>query len=357
MPARRQSKTDSQPPSPEQDPAASPGERLQKVLAAAGVGSRRECEELIVEGRVEVDHKIVTELGTRVDYMRQEIRVDGERLHLAKRTYYMVNKPAGVLSTNRDPEGRPRVVDLVRADERLFTVGRLDRSSEGLILLTNDGELANRLAHPRYGVEKTYLAHVAGHPSPEKLGQLLKGVHLAEGVARVTRLRIKKRQKLSTELELVLKEGQNREIRRVLARIGHKVLRLKRIAMGSLRLGEMPSGAHRRLTLDEVQELQRGGGIESTGKRKRKPRGQARSQGHGQSRSLGRSQGRGAKPAGRSKPQTSGFAKSKPRPVKKPDAGASGMGTVLLPADDRPAPAARKKTSKTSKKGHGKGRR
>jgi 23S rRNA pseudouridine2605 synthase len=162
------------------------------------------------------------------------------------------------------------VVDLVRTDERLFTVGRLDKSSEGLILLTNDGELANLLAHPRYGVEKTYLAQVAGHPTAAQLRQLLDGVHLAEGVARVARLRVKKRYKQSTELELVLREGRNREIRRVLAHVGHKVVRLKRVAIGPLRLGDLPAGAHRRLGLDEIQELERAArrGSRSAGKKR-----------------------------------------------------------------------------------------
>ena len=162
-----------------------PGERLQKVLAAAGIASRRECEELIVTGRVEVDRKIVTELGTRVDPFDQEIRVDGVVLPQVKRLYYLLNKPVGVVCTNDDPSGRTRVVDLINTDQRLFPVGRLDRTSEGLILVTNDGELANRLTHPRYGVPKTYLAAVLGHPQSATLDKLRHGVHLAEGFARV----------------------------------------------------------------------------------------------------------------------------------------------------------------------------
>jgi len=147
-----------QPADPEPAPrhgAADDGlERLQKVLAAAGLGSRRACEELITTGRVEVDRVVVTQLGTRVDAQAQEIRVDGERLPQTKRVVYLLNKPVGIVTTNYDPDGRPRVVDLVPGDHRLFAVGRLDRMSEGLILLTNDGGLANLLAHPRYGVEK-----------------------------------------------------------------------------------------------------------------------------------------------------------------------------------------------------------
>lgn len=231
-------------------------ERLQKVLAAAGIGSRRQCEELIRAGRIEVDGTIVTRLGTTVDPERQEIRVDGVVLSRSKRTYYAVHKPRGVVTTHRDPAGRPRVIDLVpTTPERLFPVGRLDLYSDGLILLTNDGELANQLTHPRYGVEKTYRVLVAGEPTREVLDKLRRGVHLAEGVARVHRVQVKNRQRKSTLLEMTLREGKNREIRRVLARVGHKVLRLTRIAVGPVRLGNLPPGAHRKLSHHEVEEL------------------------------------------------------------------------------------------------------
>ena len=233
------------------------GERLQKVLAAAGLGSRRQCEELITTGRVEVDRKVVTELGTRVDLAAQDIRVDGETLSLGRRVYYAVNKPKGVVTTNRDPGNRPRVIDLVpNQDIRLFAIGRLDLYSEGLILVTNDGELANRLTHPRYGVEKLYLAQVAGRPAPEVLDKLRRGVHLAEGLARVEGVRVESHQKDSTWLEITLREGMNREIRRLLARVGHKVLRLVRVSVGPIRLGKLPPGAVRPLTAEEVAALQ-----------------------------------------------------------------------------------------------------
>jgi 23S rRNA pseudouridine2605 synthase len=238
-----------------QAPAAESVERLQKVLARAGLGSRRQCEELITEGRVEIDREVVTELGTRVDPGRHEIRVDGEPLKRSRPQYFALNKPPGVVSTNRDPSGRPRVVDLIASNERLFTVGRLDMSSEGLILVTNDGALANKLAHPRYGVDKTYHVQVAGQPMREDLQSLRKGVHLAEGFVRVKQVRIKQKQKKSTLLEIVLDEGKNREIRRVMARIGHKVLRLKRVAIGPIRLGDLPLGAHRMLTGKELHRL------------------------------------------------------------------------------------------------------
>jgi 23S rRNA pseudouridine2605 synthase len=216
-------------------------QRLQQVLAAAGAGSRRQCEELILAGRVEVDRRVVTELGTRVDPDREQVRLDGLPLRRPRLVHYAVHKPTGVVSTNRDPSGRPRVIDLLpKSDLRLYPVGRLDLNSEGLILLTNDGGLANRLTHPRYGVEKTYRVLVAGHPDAEVLAQLRRGVRLAEGPARV-----------------VLDEGRNRQIRRLLARLGHKVLRLVRIAVGPVRLGNLPPGRYRRLTRREVDALRR----------------------------------------------------------------------------------------------------
>ena len=232
------------------------GERLQKVLAAAGLASRREAEQLILEGRVEIDGQTVTELGTRVDRMRQEIRVDGEPLNKPKLVYYAVNKPEGVVCTASDPSGRTRVTDLLPPGiGRVFNVGRLDLASEGLILVTNDGELANQLTHPRHGVEKTYEVQVAGHLDVDQLKQLRQGVHLAEGFARVVHVRIKSRRKNSTILEMVLDEGRNREIRRLLAKVGHRVQRLTRIAVGPIRLGEMPKGASRKLTPEEVRKL------------------------------------------------------------------------------------------------------
>jgi 23S rRNA pseudouridine2605 synthase len=268
--------------SPEES-TKSPDERLQKVLAAAGIGSRRQCEELILEGRVEIDGQVVEQLGVKVDPLKQEIRVDGTRLPRPTRRYYVVNKPVGVVCTNRDPAGRMRLIDLLPTEERLFSVGRLDRSSEGMILLTNDGEFANRLTHPRYGVEKTYRVIVAGRPETESLQQLVKGVHLAEGFARAVSVRVKKKHKDSADLEVVLNEGKNREIRRVLARIGHKVLRLKRIAIGSVKLADLPVGESRRLTQQEIRALlseterkptrqaPRSGGPKRTGRKSNSP--------------------------------------------------------------------------------------
>ncbi|MFM8735567.1 MAG: pseudouridine synthase [Pirellulales bacterium] len=232
-------------------------ERLQKVLAAAGLGSRRACEELITTGRVEVDRQVVTTLGIRVDPHAQEIRVDGEKLPNPKRVVYMLNKPVGVVTTNVDPTGRPRVVDLVPGDQRLFAIGRLDRMSEGLILVTNDGGLANLLAHPRYGVEKKYLVQVAGVPAEELLEKLRRGIRLAEGEVHAKRVSIRSQHKQSAVLEMVLDEGKNREIRRMLASLGHKVHQLKRIAVGGLSLGNLLPGQWRQLTWSEIEELRK----------------------------------------------------------------------------------------------------
>lgn len=226
------------------------------MLAAAGVASRRECEQLIAEGRVEVDGEPVAEMGVRVDPTRQSIRVDGEPLRRPKRVYFAVNKPEGVVCTARDPDGRMRVTDLLPPElGRVFAVGRLDLASEGLILLTNDGELANRLTHPRHGVQKVYHVQVAGHPTAETLRRLRRGVRLAEGQAHFLNARVKSRRKNAAVLEVVLDEGRNREIRRLLARVDHKVQRLTRVAVGPVRLGEMPAGAYRPLTAAEVKAL------------------------------------------------------------------------------------------------------
>lgn len=229
--------------------------RLQKFLASAGVGSRRDCEVLIVEGRIEVDNKVITELGTRIDPTINEVSFDGERVRLERLQYFMLNKPTGVLSTSQDPAGRARVVDLISSHQRVYNVGRLDKTSEGLILVTNDGPLAQYLTHPSFGIEKVYQVTVAGSPHTDDLNVLKQGVHLMEGIAKVKDVQVKRRNKQTTELQMTLDEGKNREIRRMLAKIGHKVLRLVRVAIGPLQMGNLTAGAHRRLTPEEIAEL------------------------------------------------------------------------------------------------------
>ncbi len=233
------------------------GVRLQKVLAAAGVGSRRHCEELIGEGRVEVDGETVRRFGARVDPEHQVIRVDGKRIPSRQDLVYLAfNKPAGVLTAMSDDRGRPTITDYLgdRA-ERLFHVGRLDYDTEGLMLLTNDGELAHRLAHPRYGVLKTYLAEIPG-PIPKDLGRrLMTGVELEDGVATADRFRVLDRSGKRVLVEITLHEGRKRIVRRMLAEAGHPVQRLVRTDVGPIRLGRLKPGAVRELTTAEIGEL------------------------------------------------------------------------------------------------------
>lgn len=237
---------------------ASEPERLQKVLAHAGVGSRRACEELILQGRVTVDGKEVRELGTRVDPVRAHIALDGQKVHMERPVYFAVHKPKGYVSTNNDPSGRPRVVDLLpEVPQRVYSVGRLDEMSVGLMILTNDGELANQLAHPRFGVEKVYRAIVAGHPGPDVLQKLTEGVWLAEGKVRARRVRIAGHKGEATILEMVLAEGKNREVRRMLAQLGHKVMSLTRVAIGPITLRGLSVGQWRHLATHEVDLLRR----------------------------------------------------------------------------------------------------
>ncbi len=233
-------------------------ERLQKILAHAGIGSRRACEELILQGRVTVGGQVVRELGTKVDPARTQVAVDGQRVQSERLVYFAVYKPKGYVSTNDDPSGRPRVLDILpEIPQRVYTVGRLDEMSVGLMLLTNDGELANKLAHPRFGVEKLYRVVVAGSPARETLNQLTEGIWLAEGKVRAKSVRAIGKRGESTILEMVLAEGKNREVRRMLAKLGHKVMTLTRVAVGPITIKGLTAGQYRPLTGREVDLLQR----------------------------------------------------------------------------------------------------
>lgn len=230
--------------------------RLQRFLASCGLGSRRACEEYILEGRVTVDGVAVTELGTTVNPSTQKILLDGEKLRMERKKYYLFNKPTGVLCTNSDPKRRPRVIDYFPdAGPRLFTVGRLDEDSEGLLLVTNDGDLAQRMAHPRYRIYRTYSVQVAGFPTREIFEQMKKGVYFPEGRFKVLDVQTVRRQGQSMWLEVILSEGHNREIRRLFARMGHKVMRLERIAFGPLTLGKLKLGEFRELRHEELERL------------------------------------------------------------------------------------------------------
>lgn len=231
--------------------------RLQKVLANAGLGSRRACEVLIEEGRVEVDGKRVTEQGMRVDPATAIIRVDGERVPTAAGlAVFAFNKPRGVISTMSDDEGRPCVGDWVAGrNERLFHVGRLDADTEGLLILTNDGELANRLGHPSYEVDKTYVATVRGQLLPPDLRALKEGVELEDGLARADSVRIVQKAPDRTLVELVIHEGRNRIVRRMLAEVGYPVTDLVRTRIGPVHLGQQRPGVVRAITGPELRSL------------------------------------------------------------------------------------------------------
>jgi 23S rRNA pseudouridine2605 synthase len=233
-------------------------ERLQKLLARAGVGSRRACEAIILEGRVTVDGRTVIQLGTKADPTTQDVRLDGSRLRPERPEYWMLNKPKGVVCTNFDPAGRRRPIDLMpQTRARLFSVGRLDTESKGLLLMTNDGDFANRLTHPRYEAPKTYVATVDGCATPEVVRRLMRGAYLAEGRMRPAQVRVVKRGRMRSLLEITLREGRNRQIRRVLARLGHKVTELVRTRIGRISLRGLSLGQSRQLTGDEIEYLRR----------------------------------------------------------------------------------------------------
>jgi 23S rRNA pseudouridine2605 synthase len=231
--------------------------RLQKLLALAGVASRRRSEELMLGGEVEVNGEVVTRLGTKVNPATDVIRVSGKRLPpVSEKVYLALNKPRGVVSTMSDPEGRRTLQDLV-ADrpERLFHVGRLDTDTSGLIILTNDGDFAHRLAHPSYEVDKTYVAEVTGQLFPRVVKQLLAGVTLEDGPVTVSKARIVEASPAKSIVELVIHEGRNRIVRRLLDEVGHPVTRLTRTRIGPVALGRLSPGELRDLTTDELGEL------------------------------------------------------------------------------------------------------
>lgn len=234
-------------------------ERLQKALANAGVASRRVCEQYITQGRVEVNGRIVTELGTRVDPARDHVSVDGTAVQFdTTRRYLMLNKPVGVVSSMRDEQGRPDLRRFTAGyEERLYNVGRLDAETSGLLILTNDGELANILAHPSYGVEKTYLAKVRGQMTQRDIQRLLSGIELDDGPIRADAAHIVAERPggSATLVELTLHSGRNRIVRRMLDHIGHPVTELVRRSFGPLRLGSLRSGQVRELTKMELGRI------------------------------------------------------------------------------------------------------
>jgi 23S rRNA pseudouridine2605 synthase len=232
-------------------------ERLQKVMASAGVASRRECEELILQGSVRVNGRVVDQLPAFADPDTDDITVDGRRLGKSEHVYFLLNKPKGVICTRHDPQGRPKAVDLVPGGKRVFCVGRLDADTTGLIILTNDAELTNLLTHPKYKVPKTYVAKIAGRIDDKALESLRKGVWLAEGRTARARIKVLKRGHHDSLLEITIQQGLNRQVRRMLARVGLPVQSLKRTRIGSLTIEGIGVGKFRPLSRSEVASLRR----------------------------------------------------------------------------------------------------
>jgi 23S rRNA pseudouridine2605 synthase len=232
------------------------GERLQKVLARAGLGSRRRAEELIAAGRVSVNGEVAS-LGRRVDVVRDKVAVDDVPVVVdTSLVHWLLNKPAGYVTTASDPQGRATIFELVPSEPRVFSVGRLDRDTEGLLILTNDGELAQLLTHPRHGVEKEYFAEVDGRPRPGALRTLREGVDLDDGPTLPAQVRLRQESATGTSaLEIVVKEGRKRMVRRMCAAVGHPVQRLVRTRIGPVRDTRLAPGTWRELTSDEVRAL------------------------------------------------------------------------------------------------------
>jgi 23S rRNA pseudouridine2605 synthase len=239
-------------------------QRLQKILAAAGIASRRASEELIAAGRVTVNGEVAS-LGQKADAARDVVMVDSERVNVdPELVYVMLNKPQGVVTTADDPEGRPTVMDLINLPQRLFPVGRLDQDTEGLLLLTNDGELAHALTHPSFEVERVYVALVPGPVRKKVLADLREGVQLEDGLARPKRARILGEERSKALLEVVMTEGRKREVRRMLGNLGMKVERLARVSYGDVDLGDLRQGKWRFLSQKEIGKLHAAVGSRAT---------------------------------------------------------------------------------------------
>ncbi|MDD2463433.1 MAG: pseudouridine synthase [Desulfobulbus sp.] len=231
-------------------------ERLQKILAKAGVASRRGAEQLIRDGRIRVNDAIITELGHKADPSKDTISFDGKRLQFEQKIYVLLNKPAGYVTTMADPQGRPIVSDLMKEfPERLFPVGRLDLDTEGALLMTNDGELGNAILHPRYEVNKTYEAWVAGFPSSQQLERLEHGIKIEGIMTQPAQVKILKRSKQQSLVEIIIHEGKKRQVRKMFEAINHRVMHLKRTAYGQLRLGTLALGKHKILGENDLKKI------------------------------------------------------------------------------------------------------
>jgi len=232
-------------------------QRLQKVLAAAGIDSRRKCEELILDGAVRVNRKVVDKLPAFVDPEKDVIIVNGKKIRAARKVYFLLNKPKGVICTNRDPQGRKKAIDLVNTNERIFCVGRLDVDTTGLIILTNDSELTNKLTHPRYGLAKTYVVRVKGEIAGGQIEKLKKGVWLAGGKTGRASVKILKRGHKESSIEITIRQGLNRQVRRMLTKVGLSVKSLTRTRIAKLTTRGLGVGKFRTLTKTEVAYLKK----------------------------------------------------------------------------------------------------
>lgn len=234
-------------------------ERIQKILAEAGIASRREAERLVIEGRVTVNGKVIDTLGFKADPSKDHIKVNGKRItRFEPKVTLLLNKPRGYLSTLKDPKGRATVTDLLKKVKwRIYPVGRLDFDAEGLLLLTNDGDLAFALSHPRFSIPRTYLVKVTGVPEEKKLGLIKRGVMLEDGKARAVSSHILRQGEKNSWVQVVVTEGRNRLVKRMFSAIGHSVLKLKRIEFGPIQLGDLPLGQFRYLTAEELEKLKR----------------------------------------------------------------------------------------------------
>lgn len=232
-------------------------QRLQKILAAAGIASRRACETLILEGSVTVNGTLVNDLPAFADPAVDDIRIDGQRIRQEKKVYYLLNKPKGYICTNSDPMGRPKAIDLIDCPERIFCVGRLDADTTGAIILTNDSDLTNRLTHPRYELPKTYHVKIRGRMEGEEIDKLKKGVWLSEGKTERAAVKVLRKTNEETLLEISIRQGLNRQVRRTFAHLGYKVMALQRTQIGNIVLKGIAVGAYKRLTNTQIAYLRK----------------------------------------------------------------------------------------------------
>ncbi|WP_017415938.1 pseudouridine synthase [Clostridium tunisiense] len=235
-------------------------ERLQKYMARCGVASRRKCEEIITSGRVKVDNIVVSELGAKIDCKIHVVSVNDKIIVPEEnKVYIMLNKPEGYVSTVKDEKDRNTILDLVNVEERVYPIGRLDYDTSGLILLTNDGEVYNKIIHPRVAIDKVYIALVKGIPDNEKINRFEKGIDIGDYITAPGRCEIIKKYENSCELKIIIHEGKNRQVRRMCDAIGHPVIALKRVSIGSINLGSLPKGKWRFLSEKELEFLKSGG--------------------------------------------------------------------------------------------------